>query len=477
MTDPIQTLDAPLIFDAAHGAPDYARFLERMNDRLKPQGLRLHRIQAADENSALFSGRDFHILISPSDAPLPAEDFATALDSPLAALVPAEFPALVAAHKSHLGVSVGDGPFLKTKEMIELEEKFGVLEEVKPADIGVKTRVLHLAALSLIDAVEPEPTAIHWRPTELLLTPEAFRSLSDSEFPGALVFTPEAMTRGTDAQGQPLLGFTARGATAVCGRPVVLEPAPLDLAEAVDLVADLIARHAAGGADLTQAGEIRLSPTTRARVSTKPSSDAYPEGYVSVVFLPGAAPLFDGEDEAGDGPVSELTQPEAEATPAEARAEVPTDGARKVLKLGSLLTAAGEPGPVPQAPSEPDPAPAAQTAAAPASQAEPDPVTEPEAAASEATPETQTETETKAAALRRLGVKGLDRIYNPEPARGMLRHVLIAVAIVLLAPVPGFVLLIATLIRGPLPKLTLACSILALAYVVFQSSSYISLPG
>ena len=502
MTDPILTLEAPLLFDEALGAPDYTRFLERLNDRLKPQGLRLHRSQAPDETTALFSGRDFHILISPSDAPLPAGDFAAALASPLAELVPADFPALVAAHVCHLGVSVGDGPLLKTKELTELEEKFGILQEVKPADRGLKTRVLHLAVLSLLDAVEPEPTAIHWRPTELLLTPDAFCGLSDSEFPGALIFTPEEMTQGTGAQGQPLLGFTARGAAAVCGRPVVLEPAPLDLAEGVDLVAELIARHAAGSVDLSQTGEIKLSPTARARVAEGRSGGAHPDGYISVTFLPGPAPLFEGDDAPGEEPVAEpaLAEIEPQATPAAAEArpahaeaapavakaapaeidpEPPAAGADRVLRLGSLLTAASAPGQATQAPPEPDAAPASEAAPAHLSEPEdlsapvPETAAEPETVAPAAAP--KAEPASKAAALLRLGEAGIDRVYNPEPAKGMLRHLLIAVAIVLVAPLPGFVLLIATLIRGPLPKLTLGCAILALANVAYQASSYLSL--
>ncbi|MDH3264633.1 MAG: hypothetical protein OEM24_11610, partial [Paracoccaceae bacterium] len=282
MTDPILTLEAPLLFDAPYGAPDYRRFLERLNDRLKPQGLRLHQSQTPIEGTALFSGRNVHILISPSEAPLPAEDFTAALASPVNEFATADFAELVAAHSCHLGVSVGDGPFLKTQEMIDLETKLGVFEEVKPAELGLKTRILHMAVLSLLDTVEPLATAIHWRQSDMLQTPDTFRALPESDLPGPLIFTPEAITRGTDAQGQPLLGFEARGVEAFCGRKIVLEPAPFDFQRGVELVADLVARHAAGTIDLTSGGEIALSPTVRARVAKEPSGDENPEGRLSV---------------------------------------------------------------------------------------------------------------------------------------------------------------------------------------------------
>jgi hypothetical protein len=543
MVDLSSDFAARLLFDTPPQVPKPLPVLEALNRRLALRGERLHQAQSSIPGAQLYSGRDLHLLVAVAEAPLAQRSFAAALAAPLARVSPVDLGARVAAHRGALSVSVGDGPFPKTEELIALEARLGVLEEIRPAELGLKISALHAAAAALAEVSDEPPLAVHWGPTDLIAAPDEFGALAEGGFPAALAFRPVFAPGAAAGTGAACPGFVAEGAEALLGVALAVEPAPLGLRQAVGLTAELVARHLAGTLDLTAAGEAKLSQGAHAQWRPAEPDGGFPAGRVAVTLSRAAAPAAFADPEDIDLPLA--PRPVAPARPVPRRLAV---SAARPAEPPAAAAAAPQPAPeasseaLAEAPAEADadavpeeaPEPPATTAAGnalvPPDGASPAtlspftalraaarvrdrigapagngalPLAAPEGAAGtvpappavrpattprpspDAAPGTaQAPAEAPpraragaAAATERLRALGLDRLYNPDPGEGMLGHVAIALGVALIEPLPGFLLLIATLIRGPLPKLTFFCALIAVAGLGLRLASHLSLFG
>jgi hypothetical protein len=201
-----------------------------------------------------------------------------------------------------------------------------------------------------------------------------------------------------------------------------------------------------------------------------------------VALLPAAPRTLDWDDDAEEEPERELALAEADPAQPAGQPGGPAAARGRVMKFAALRSMArarerkaqSAPAAGVEPPATMTPAPEPPPQAAPEPELIEPEVIEPE----DFEPGARVAAQGAAtSAMHRLQAMGLDRVYNPEPGEGMLKHILVALAIVLVAPVPGFILLIVTLIHGPMPKLTFVCALIALATVLLQATSYLSLFG
>lgn len=169
MYDRPLNVEAALLFENRYPPIVFAKLLSRINARVAELGMVFNPTKAEGERFTMFTHPDMHILISLNTDRLAPAGFADALRSPLIQAQNIDYAGLVGRHTSNIFITVGDGPIHKTPEMRAFEEKLGGAEDVKPADLKTKIKVLHRTMMEVFPLARP--TLVHWCQSNNLFCP------------------------------------------------------------------------------------------------------------------------------------------------------------------------------------------------------------------------------------------------------------------------------------------------------------------
>ncbi len=286
-------IDAALLFDEAYNAPAFTDYLAALNRRLAPVDIQLRQTGLTEDAFVLFNTDDLHVLVSLNRQPLAAEGFASALASPLTQMNPAGFADRVAGHRQNIFITVGDGPIAKTPALLEMEQKLGMPDDRKAVALELKLTLLHRAVLAMLDAVTPQPTAIHWCQSDTLHTPAKVQATDGMILPVPLMTHPGLFSSGRAEDGRRYVGFVSNHSKWFCGKTIVV-PETAETSRMMALVDFLIEGFLAGRLGLRDGDLVPFSQFETARIRHLPPSDGFPEGQIEVTMEEAALDLPSG---------------------------------------------------------------------------------------------------------------------------------------------------------------------------------------
>ena len=187
---------------------------DKLNARLSAASISLEESgNDSDQNSAVATfASPAHLLeIDFIPHPLAAETLSGAIDNPISAPFRGPLGEVVAHHQSHMLIRVRPR---------DTGEQVDVLDSV---------RIAHAAGTLL--AQSHGPAAVHWRPTNQLLTGLQYAGLADELTPWVLTARARANSLNIPGARGPLNSLELEGAAQLIGRPVVFAGTELPVDE------------------------------------------------------------------------------------------------------------------------------------------------------------------------------------------------------------------------------------------------------
>lgn len=325
MYDRPLNVEAALLYETRYSPIVFAKLLARINARVAELGMVFNPTKAAGERFAMFTHPDMYILISLNTDRLAPAGFADALNSPFIQAQNVDYAGLVGRHTSNIFITVGDGPIHKTTELRAFEEKLGGAEEVKPANLVTKIKVLHRAMLEVFQMARP--TLVHWCQSNNLFLPELIDGTAHADFPTPLVTHHGLFSSGKDAQGNRFLGSVVNGSELFLDKPIVLQETAEPFNKAAAVIDCLLDQFIRGENRLPDGATIPVAGAYQVRLQHKPAGEGFPNGQIAASITPiAAAP-------APDDPLATVRKADTTAAHPAAAASDPSN----------LFTAEGRP--------------------------------------------------------------------------------------------------------------------------------------
>jgi hypothetical protein len=479
MSDPLPLFSAVLLYDTPQDVPPRRHLVAQLNALLGDAEVTLGAIDTGEADLIALACEEALLEITFSDAAPQPDSFEAAIRSPYTRLSKIDFASRIKASGGSVKVSVT-----------------GPVGAARPEDPVLAVVLLHRAIGVILDLVDDEPEVIHWVQSDTLHTADAIRRTLAKPFPACLVSHPRYFTGAPGPTGRPSIGFEAMGSEVFCDSRLVAEPTTRNAGSLKALVDYLVEAYATGQIDLDDgaalpagaAGTVRLTHERSTgdtpgrilvRIDSQPGGTATdtpslspdpaaappkPPG-VARLEVPHPAPIAAPPPTFDRRPPTRTTLREPQAPDLDWEA---TDSA-----IALMLN--DEPEPLATL-AEPvrDEAPAAPLAAKPRASthlafSDPDNYSSQNidaigaraaAPALGLVPDTDPADATAPRPrparrwLRAIWPRSLREVYTPDPEQSTVRHLAIAGLLFLVIPVLGFVLFVATLFRGPLPKLT-----------------------
>lgn len=326
MYDHPLNVEAALLFENRYPPIVFAKLLSRINARVAELGMVFNPTKAEGERFTMFTHPDMHILISLNTDRLAPAGFADALRSPLIQAQNIDYAGLVGRHTSNIFITVGDGPIHKTPEMRAFEEKLGGAEDVKPADLKTKIKVLHRTMMEVFPLARP--TLVHWCQSNNLFLPDRIDRIANADFPTPLVTHHGLYSSGMDAKGDRLIGSVVNGSELFVGKPLVLQETAEPFERASAVIDFLLDQYIRGETQLADGTTISVAGAYQARLTHLPAAEGFPNGKIEVAITPiASAP-------SPDDPLAAVRKTQSTAAHPSADAATLSD---------SLLTAEGRP--------------------------------------------------------------------------------------------------------------------------------------
>jgi len=256
MHDTIFNVDATALF-YTRPEPRSDALLDMLNDKFDGvPGCQLVKSPLSHPDWWLLSCETFHIMLTFADTPAPSSKYAAALHSPINTLNRFEYHHVAQNHNTHLTIEVGDGRAPLPPEARAIMQEFGSVSTCDPA---LKMKVLHWTAQFV--AKHSGFLAMHFGPSDRLLSPEDLMAAGSEDLPETLLFHPVPTELSLDAQGRETYALSLKNAHHLPGPAIDLDGIPnsVSLATAVTLLTTLYRSNRAGKVALAD-GDV-LSPS------------------------------------------------------------------------------------------------------------------------------------------------------------------------------------------------------------------------
>jgi len=180
------------------------------------------------------------------------------LRSPINTLNRFEYDHTVQNHNAYLTIEIGDGHAPLPPEARQIMQEFG---DVNSCDPELKMCALHYTSQFI--ARHPGFLAMHFAPSDRMLSPEDLSASQDQDIPVSLLLHPVPTEIARDAKGRDSYDLRLRNPQYLPGTPIELEgiPRAVPLGTAVSLLGTLFRAHLAGKITLEDGGT--LSPSKK----------------------------------------------------------------------------------------------------------------------------------------------------------------------------------------------------------------------
>lgn len=223
----------------AHPTPiDILRLRSEMKARFGPTAPEF--ATAKWRRDPLLSARDVHIRIRARDLPLNDDRFDTALRSGLSALLRETPESCVARHRAAITVTTGIGA--------NPSEAKRNSEPVRQESYDRMLMLAHAATTRIAQTCLP--LAMHWGPSDQILSGARFSAMADMLFPLPLYLHPQP--RHEQHAGVDWMALEIAGAQELIGQPLRCAPAPVTLSWIMPRVYAFVAHLRASGMKVTE---------------------------------------------------------------------------------------------------------------------------------------------------------------------------------------------------------------------------------
>ncbi|MFN0115954.1 MAG: hypothetical protein ACKVPY_14880 [Paracoccaceae bacterium] len=256
-----RTVEAVLLYARAP-ATTLAEFLLALNDRRRPPGQDPFAIVLGQTlDLAKVSDGLCAIGIARTNRPLGGELLSEALGDRYAALRAHDYDGAAARHSATVTISA--------------TSPSGLPDAILTAHAGVSA----MLAVS-------RPEAVLWLQSKTIFAPEEIPPLDGLSFPVSLITRPVFRTVMPDVRGRRRISFLSAGSEDWFGKPVVVEPTPLPLPEALSVVDLFILRKLAGEDLLDTDRRFDFPGGIEVTVRHRPAEGTFRAGHIELTIRP-----------------------------------------------------------------------------------------------------------------------------------------------------------------------------------------------
>ena len=268
-------------------APDFDELQTRLNASLAQSGLGVQRAPIEHDDFALYSHKDYHILVSVNDAPLAPEGFENALAAPICVLRNFDYDAAVKAHHQTICITVGNGPMHLNDQVRAYFDAAGLdVDEIKGGTLPLDGKLIALnAAVQALCGIA-EPDVLHWQQSDMLFSMEEVALARDRLMPVALMVHPSPLMGPKKSDGRRELGVRLLSAHHFVGKTLLIDANPRPFNETLNIGLSLIIEHKAGRCPLNHGDQLQASETDIFYVSHEDADEDDPMGRICISFTP-----------------------------------------------------------------------------------------------------------------------------------------------------------------------------------------------
>lgn len=286
MTNDQNVAEAALLYRDVT-APDFDDLQTRLNASLAQSGLGVQRAPIEQDSFALYSHKDYHILVSFNDAPLGPQGFEIALSAPICVLRKFDYAAAVKAHRQTICVTVGNGPMHLNDQVRAYFDAAGMdIDEIKGGTLPLEGKLIALnAAVQALCGIA-EPDVVHWQQSDMLFSMEEVALARDRLMPIALMVHPSPLMGPKKSDGRRELGVRLLSAHHFVGKTLMIDANPRPFNETLNIGLSLIIEHRAGRCPLNHGDQLQASETDIFYVSHEDADEDDPMGRICIGFTP-----------------------------------------------------------------------------------------------------------------------------------------------------------------------------------------------
>ncbi|MEP4194201.1 MAG: hypothetical protein ABJL99_01040 [Aliishimia sp.] len=281
MTETIYNVEATALF-YARPEPLHTDLLDALNARFETTpGCYLTKSPLSHDDWWLLSCEAFHIMISFKDHVAPSARFADAVSSPINSLNRFEYEHVAQNHHAHLNIEIGDGSAPLPPEARKIMQEFG---SVSTCDADLKLKALHLTSQFI--AQHAGFLALHFAPSDRMLSPEDLKSAASQDVPVTLLLHPVPTDIALDSHGRETYELRLKNPHHLSGPPIELEgiPRAVPLSTSVTLLTTLFKANRAGKVTLKHGDVLSPSKKWSLYVHMDAANDDTPDGSIVLSF-------------------------------------------------------------------------------------------------------------------------------------------------------------------------------------------------
>jgi len=208
-------------------APAFAGLADILNARVAPFGVTLTAVNSDLGSQAVFAGEDLQVIVSAHEHALPADGFLQSMESPLSAPFQGILSETLFRHRKHITITVMLGD-----------------QSTEQSASDSYLRALCVAhAASTIVCEWSQPSAVHWRQSNQLITAAQYEKLASETTPWALFAQAKVFSTSVAPVGERQFGLRIDEAEQFIGRPILFQESDWPVEQTYALALSFL-RHA-----------------------------------------------------------------------------------------------------------------------------------------------------------------------------------------------------------------------------------------